>query len=344
MIEGCGHTEGAGVYISLPRILDLFLRPDDQFGWIRGVGEPKSFDDFYKEFLASAKSFLSIILDQRNVRQSFHKVWQHCPLFSATQTGCIENGMDYSEGGAKYNFTTVALVGLGTLVDSLYALKKLVYETGDVTLTEFKEILAANWQDYDGIHRKALSLPKYCQANEEVDRMANGLLNELSDFVCKTRNERGGSYIPSLFVYYYFEYFSAPLRATPDGRKNGDLLSMGCGPSRTFTNPDITKPLRSMKNVDFTLCRGGSAVLDIQLPISKDFTPDIFVALVRASAGLNFPTLQPSAVSKEALLDAKLRPENHKDLIVRISGLSAYFIALTPKVQDEIIERTVYNV
>ena len=85
-------------------------------------------------------------------------------------------------------------------------------------------------------------------------------------------------------------------------------------------------------------------MLDIQLPISKDFTPDIFAALVRASAGLNFPTLQPSAVSKEDLIDAKIHPENHKDLIVRISGLSAYFIALTPKMQDEIIERTVYHV
>ena len=344
MIEGCGHTEGAAVYVSLPRILDLFLRPDDRFNWIKAVGEPKSFDEFYKEFLASLKSFLSILFEQRNVRQSFNKIWQQCPLFSATQDGCIENRRDYSDGGATYNFSTAALVGLGTLVDSLYALKKLVYETGDVSLSEFKEILAANWQGYDDIHCKALSLPKYCQANEEVDVMANGLLNELAEFVGKTKNERGGSYIPSLFVYYYFEYFAAPLRATPDGRKNGDLLSMGCGPSRTFTNPDITKPLRSMKNIDFSLCRGGSAVLDIQLPISNGFTPDIFVALVRASAGLNFPTLQPSAVSKEALIDAKVHPENHRDLIVRISGLSAYFIALTPKMQEEIIERTVYNV
>ena len=344
MIEGCGHTEGAGVYISIPRIFDLFLRPDDRFGWIRGVGEPRSFDDFYREFLCSAKSFLSFIFDQRNARQVFHKAWQHCPLFSATQNGCIENRMDYSEGGATYNFSTVALVGLGTVVDSLFALKKLVYDKGRVSLSTFKEILAANWQGYEKLRREALSLPKYCQSNVEVDKMANQLLGELSEFVRNTKNERGGSYIPSLFVYYYFKNFSSAVRATPDGRQNGDLLSMGCGPSRTFTDSDITKPLNSMKNVDFTACRGGSAVLDLQLPLSGGFTTDVFVALARACAELHSPTLQPNAVSREDLLDAKVNPDKHRNLIVRISGLSAYFTALTPDIQDEIIARTVYNV
>ncbi|MBR2474713.1 MAG: hypothetical protein IKB51_06795 [Clostridia bacterium] len=344
MIEGGGHTEGAGIYISIPRILDLFLRPDERFGWIHGIKEPKSFDEFYSEFFASLKSFLNTIFEQRKIRQVYHKVWQHCPLFSATQDGCIENRMDYCEGGASYNFSTVALVGLGTTVDSLYALKKLVYETGTVSLSKFKEILAADWQGYDELRREALSLTKYCQADGEVDKMANRLLSELSEFVGKAENERGGSHIPSLFVYYYFEYFSAPLRATPDGRRNGDLISMGCGPSRTFANSDITKPLRSMKNVDFTACKGGSAVLDVQLPLSKNLTPDIFVSLIRSCADLKCPTLQPNAVSPKELLDAKVNPDKHRDLIVRISGLSAYFTALTPQVQDEIIKRTVYNV
>ena len=174
--------------------------------------------------------------------------------------------------------------------------------------------------------------------------MARDLLNELAEFVSKTKNERGGSYIPSLFVYYYFEKFSGSLRATPDGRKNGDLLSMGCGPSRTFTDSDLTKPLRSMKKIDVTACRGGSAVLDMQFPLSKNLTPDIFAALMHICADLKCPTLQPNAVSPKELLDAKTNPDKHRNLIVRISGLSAYFTALTPQVQDEIIERTVYNV
>lgn len=344
MIEGCGHTEGAGVYISLPGILDRFLHTDEHRGWIRSVGDPQSFEDLYREFLSSAKEFLGMIFEQRNVRQGFHKIWQYCPLFSATQTGCIESGRDYTEGGALYNFSTVALVGLGTTVDSLFALKKLVYETGTVSLSEFKEILNNNWQGCDELHRKALSLPKYCRGSDEVDEMANSLLRELADFVSGVKNERGGSYIPSLFVYYYFRYFSECLRATPDGRKRGDLLSMGCGPSRTFTGSDITTPLKSMEKVDFTVCRGGSAVLDLQLPLSKNLTADIFVSLVRACSELNCPTLQPNAVSPKDLIDAKANPDRHRDLIVRISGLSAYFIALTPQVQDEIIERTVYHV
>ena len=84
--------------------------------------------------------------------------------------------------------------------------------------------------------------------------------------------------------------------------------------------------------------------MSLQLPLSGGFTTDVFVALVRACAELHCPTLQPNAVSREDLLDAKVNPDKHRNLIVRISGLSAYFTALTPDIQDEIIARTVYNV
>lgn len=344
MIEGGGHTEGAGVYVSVPGLLDIFMRPDERFPLIPGIKESKTFEEFYSEFFASVKSYLTFVFEQRNVRQSFHKVWHYCPMFSATQYGCIERGTDYSFGGAKYNFSTVALVGLGTTVDSLIAVKKLVYEKKAVSLSKLKEILAANWQGYEELRREALSLPKYCNGSDEADALAGRLLDAIADMIASNKNERGGNYIPSLFVYYYFEYFAERLRATPDGRRSGDLISMGCGPSRTFTDPDITKPLVTMSKVDFTACRGGSAVLDIQLPLSNELTPEIFLSLVRACGELRCPTLQPNAVSPEELIDAKKNPERHKNLIVRISGLSAYFTALTPKVQDEIIERTVYNV
>ena len=119
---------------------------------------------------------------------------------------------------------------------------------------------------------------------------------------------------------------------------------MGCGPSRLGRNNVITKPIATMSKIDFSSCGGGSCVLDVQLPISTGMTAEIFASLMYSCADLRCPTIQPNAVSVDDLKDAKLNPYKHKDLIVRISGLSAYFTALDPKVQDEIIDRVMYNV
>lgn len=344
MIEGFGHTEGAAIYVSVPKILDLFLYSDSRTDIIKPIQKADTFEDFYNQFLYSAKRFLSLMTDQRNIRQQFYKTYQVSPLFSATQTGCIENGKDYTLAGAKYNFSTIALVGFATLTDSLYAIKKLVYDRKLVTLDELISALKNNWKGYEKLRRSALSTEKYGCNNPEADAFANGLLAELSEYISLIRNERGGSYIPSLFVYYFYQYFSAALRATPDGRYSGDLLSMGCGPSQLTRITDITTTINSMSNIDFTVCCGGNAVLDAKFPFNKNFTPEIFNSFIRTCGKLGCPTLQPNVISIQELQDAKLNPEKHKNLIVRISGLSAYFVALTPEIQDEIIARNLYSI
>ena len=173
--------------------------------------------------------------------------------------------------------------------------------------------------------------------------LANCFLTDVTDHIRSRKNERGGNYIPSLFVYYYFRYFCDRLRATADGRHHGDLISPGCGPSQLRKMSDLTAPLRSMSHVDFTGCGGGSAVLDLKLPASGGMEETLFTGFLRACFRYGCPTLQPNVISQEELLDAKVHPEKHKNLIVRISGLSAYFVALTPQVQDEIIARNVYR-
>lgn len=343
MIEGYGHTEGAALYVSVPRLLDLFLNPDVRIsGHILPAlqaDNADSFEAFYAQFLAALKYFFILMTEQRNARQHFEKEWEQCPLFSATQKGCVENGLDYVCGGARYNFSTIALVGLGTTVDSLYAIWELVYRRKTVTLQQLRDTLAADWAGQEPLRRTAVSLPKYGHGLAEPDALANRFLTELTGHIAGLKNERGGSYIPSLFVYYYFSYFSSAVGATPDGRKAGSLLSPGCGPGQLQKNDDISAMLQTMQRMDFTACGGGSAVLDVKLPASGAFTADHFAAFARTCGQMECPTLQPNVVSPQELLDAKEHPERHKDLIVRISGLSAYFVALEDHVQDEIIAR-----
>jgi len=344
MIEGCGHTEGVAFYASMPRVMDLFLRPEsDSAAFVPPFASADTFEDFTSQFLDAMDHFFSLVIDQRNIRQHIVKDALVCPLFSATQKGYIENRKDYTSGGAKYNFSTISLTGLGTVADSLCAIKKLVYEDKICTMAELTAALAADWAGYEDLHRKALNAPKYGHNHQEADALANDFLGRIANRLSQRKNERGGMHIPSLFVYYHFESFARVLRATPDGRKAFDLISPGAAPSQLQPIRDVTEPIKSMQRLDFTACGGGSCVLDVKLPLSSHMTPALFAALIRACGEYGCPTLQPNVVSQEDLLDARIHPEKHRQLIVRICGLSAYFVALTPQVQEEIIARNLYE-
>lgn len=343
MIEGFGHTEGAALYVSILRFFDLFLRQDKGAEFLTPIDKADTYEEFYDKFLAALKGFFYIMTDQRNCRQSFYKEAISCPLFSATQKGCIESGKDYIRGGAKYNFSTIALVGLANVVDSLYSIKTLVYEQKRLTLQEFIDILADNWKGHETFRQEVINLPKYGHDNKSVDSLAKKFLNDVANIIKSRKNERGGTYLPSTFVYRYNRVFAQCLRATPDGRADYEYMAAGCSPSQLKAVKAVTEPVKTMQNVDFSVCGGGISVLDMMLPASNGFNEDVFASFMRACNSCKCVTLQPNVVSIEDLIAAKANPEKYKNLIVRICGLSAYFVTLTPEVQDEIINRNFYE-
>jgi len=137
---------------------------------------------------------------------------------------------------------------------------------------------------------------------------------------------------------------SHSLRATPDGRRDGEYMSPGCSPSQLAKARDAIATMQSYGEVDFTVCGGGNAVYDVLFPVSRQMDSKIFAAFIRACRKYGCPTIQPNVVRVEDLKDAKVNPDAHRDIIVRVSGLSAYFVALHPSTQDEIISRNICNV
>jgi len=343
MIEGFGHTEGTATYISLLRCFDLFLRQDSVGDIIPPIGKADTFEEFYEKFLSSFRSFYNNLIQLRNYRQSYFKQAISFPIYSATQDGCIKNCKDFIEGGAKYNFSTIAIVGFANVVDSLYSIKQLVYEQKRLSLKDFINILALNWDGNEVFRQEVINLPKFGHNDKEVDAMANCFLKDVSDIIKQMKNERGGSYITSTFVYHHNRIFSQLLRATPDGRRDYDYLAASCSPSVLKEIKDITKPIKSMHNIDLTVCGGGVSVLDMMLPATKNFDEKVFRAFIKSCGKNRCFTLQPNVVSVDELLDAKKHPEKHKNLIIRICGLSVCFVALSPEVQDEVINRNMYE-
>ena len=350
VVEGVEHSAGAYYYFNLARVLDLCLQPapplpadaacEELAGHVpKVITGAENFQEFYDRF---CRTLIAAIAAGAAWRAELGKTWSRvhpCPLFSATLDGCIEKGMDYTAGGARYNPSGIALVGLGTVVDSLFAIRRAVFEDDRLTLDELREALAANWVGHESLRARLIGLPKYGHDESEVDALAADLARGLAAAVREMPNERGDRFQSSLFVYYAFAMMGQVVRATPDGRRDGDFLTQGIAPGRLQPAKSLTDTIRTLAKIDFTDFPG-NAVLDVQVPAGDATPPAALVAAMRTFAGLGGPTLQFNCVSVEEMKDAQRHPDRHRDLMVRISGLSAHFVALHKGVQDEIIGRT----
>ena len=353
--EGTEHSAGAYYYFNLPRVLDLCLLGDpppvaagelatEAVAVTPGeIGEPASFEDFLGRFMAALDGALAAGARWRREGAARWSEINPCPFYSATLEGCVENARDYSAGGAKYNPSCIAPAGFATLVDGLYAIREAVYERGWATLAELREALRRNWQGREALRARLVALPKFGHDHGGVGALAARLSADLAAMVCRYENERGGHYQPSLFIYYNFVPMGRDVRATPDGRRSGEVLSQGAGPGRLNPPRSLTEMVRGVTCVDFA-DHPANAVIDVQLPLGGRLAPEQLVAAMRTFARMGGPTLQFNCVSREELLDAQIHPEQHAALQVRICGLSAYFVALERQVQDEMIARTEYAV
>ena len=351
IVEGVEHSAGAFYYFNLARAFDLCLRPIDREAGHdifpaaeQHLPAPVTAAATFEEFYAAVRDGIQelVRLGADWVRDLGHQVpeLQPCPLFSATLDGCIERGKDYTAGGARYNPSGICLVGFGTVVDSLAAIQRAVFEEGWLDLEELNRALADDWTGHEALRARLVALPKFGHDEAVTNALAGRLAADLARFARHLENERGDRFQPSLFVYYMFMRMGGQVRATPDGRHHGELLSQGVAPSRIRPPQHLTDVFRSLSHIDFTDLPGNS-VLDVQLPTGGAMQPDKLASTIRAFAAMKGPTLQLNCVTPESLRQAQLNPEQHRDLVVRICGLSAHFVALTTEVQDEIIDRAV---
>ncbi len=343
MCEGVEHSAGAFYYFNMARYLDFFLQGSPQdlpFAFEQADGRFKTFEDLYESFLSSLK--YAIHYGGELARSLAVDFWKYHPgpLFSSAIKGCVDRAKDYTCGGALYNPATVAMVGFASVADSLFAIRQSIFKAPFLSWPALMKALARNWEDDETLRQRMMALPKFGHGHEEADAFAARLAADLAAIICAMQNERGGFYQPSFFVYYMFVIMGQHVRATPDGRRNGDMLSQGTSPARLRTPENISAILQGIRHVDYTQYPA-NAVLDLNL--GKDLAAGEIVApLLRAFAQYGGATLQLNCVDQQQLRDAQVHPDAHRDLTVRISGLSARFVCLHKELQDEIIARHCY--
>ena len=264
------------------------------------------------------------------------------PLASCFVLDCLALGLDFDRGGARYNWVENSFVGLANLVDSLVAVRHLVYERRELSLAQFHEILRQDFQGQEALRQRVLNtLPKYGNDQEEADELAR----KWGEFLIEsTESNTAGAhrYVPGFFCWVMHERLGSQTGATPDGRRAFWPLADGAGAAQGRETHGPTASVLSTTKWCHRQVLGG-LVHNAKFPKrlfedaqSHKVLRDLIETYLRRGGF----EIQINVVAKETLLAAQEHPEKHADLLVRVAGYSDYFVTLNRKVQDEIIART----
>ncbi|MBP5274716.1 MAG: hypothetical protein ILO36_07260 [Abditibacteriota bacterium] len=262
------------------------------------------------------------------------------PLLSCFTKDCLEKGKDFDDDGARYTWVENSFVGTANTADAIYAIDELIYKTGKTDFKTLYAALEADFEGYEELRRLILSLPKYGNDCDGPDAIAAELFTKEAG-ISRSVTVAGHEYVPGTFCWIKHARLGSMTMATPDGRKKGTAFADGAGSAQ---GRDLNGPTASVKSTtkwDHTPMIGG---LVQNLKFSKDNmsgekAASYLKALVEAYLLRGGMEIQINITSLEELKDARIHPENHGDLIVRVAGYSDYFVNLTPELQDEVISR-----
>ena len=340
--------------LNLPKLLDLLLHQgkdtcSDKTFQMKNQKKPaefKTYEELEQAYLNELEYWVRKIIRNLNRIEHLYAEKYPLPYLSVLTEDCIGSRKDVMAGGARYTGVGFNMGGIGTAVDALAAIRDVVYDKNMVTLEACMEILDDDFEDSEQIQRYlSARAPKYGndQSREwDVDQIAFRLEKRVSDTLKEYRNYWGGPYRLGLYTVEDHAIMGMHTGATADGRKSGESLSNSSGASQGKDTYGPTALINSVTNFPMEEA-GNGMVLDVK------FTPSLLEeetgkralrSLIETYFHKGGMEMQISVVSGETLRAAQEHPENYADLIVRVSGFSAYFCSLRKATQDEIIKRT----
>ena len=356
-----GYRANGKSKVNLLKILELVL--NDGKDPITGVqlkkgkgdiSEIESFEDLLQEWNDHVEFYTKIHVTADNINDKYLSEMVPNAFCSIFVRDCLVRGESINEGGAIYDMTSGALVGLPNVGNAFAAIKKLVYEDNIITGKQIKKAIQKNYEGKENSLIQNILLnraPKYGEDIDSVDNLAKIALQKYIDIIPSFKNMRnnkgpiGGNYYPSTVTISANVAAGMSIGATPDGRKAFEPTADGVSPSRSTAKEGPTAIIKSVCKLP-TIEMTGGQLLNLRVSNSSLETEvglKKLLAIIQTMFAMDGWHIQINCVSTEILKDAIKHPENYKDLIVRVAGYSALFISLDPVLQKDIIERMEYK-
>ncbi|MCD6346648.1 MAG: formate C-acetyltransferase/glycerol dehydratase family glycyl radical enzyme, partial [Bacteroidales bacterium] len=336
-------------YLNVPKVLEITLNRgiDPLTGKPAGLdcGDPREWTNFELLYAAFIKQ-LNYIVDTKikvsNYIDRMFAKYAPAPFLSVVIDDCIAKGRDYYDGGPRYNTNYIQCTGLGTITDSLSALRKHVLEDKKYSWNEMLEAVANNFQGEEKMRQFILNrTPFFGNDDEYADSLAVRIYEDLFKAIDGKPNTKRESFHLNMLSTTCHIYFGLVLGATPNGRFSGKSISDGTSPSHGCDTHGPTAVIRSLAKLDQS--KSGGTLLNLRfLPSLLKREEDVkrLGQLIRSYFSMGGHHVQFNVVDTATLYAAQEHPEEYKDLLVRMAGYSDYFNDMNNDLQQEIIDRT----
>ncbi len=349
-LQGNDRSGTVDVNINLAKAVELVLYggKDQATGKQAGprTGDPrtfKTFDDFWKAYEKQTLCIMEKLIEIYNLSDEIRARYEPVPYLSTLVRGCATSGRDVNDGGATYNFITMEGVALATTVDSLLAIKKLVFEEKKISMDDLIKAIDANYEGYEVIQQQLINkAPKYGNDDPHADELAQKVSRFWSGAVTRyTSPATGRRYRAGYLSWNYWISYAPKTAATPDGRKRGSFLSNGVCPVNGADRHGPTSVINSVGNLGMvTIPNGGSHTISLSPSLVRDAEhQEKLMALLRSYIDHGGTALQINILDVDTLREAQKKPDEYKNLLVRVTGYNAYFVTIGKEIQDEIITR-----
>ncbi|MFN2282489.1 MAG: pyruvate formate lyase family protein [Anaerolineales bacterium] len=354
--SGCVETGAFGKeayiltgYFNIPKVLEITLNNgiDPLTGEMLGIatGDPvdfESYDELFEAFREQLAHFVDIKIEGNLGVEKLFAEELPAPFLSVITEDCIKKGLDYHQGGTRYNTSYIQGVGLGTITDMLSAIKTQIFDEKNLSMTDLLELLENDFQSGERERQLLMnSTPRYGNDDDRADKIAQDVFNAFVDLIDGRPNMRGGTHHVNMLPTTCHIYFGAKMGASPDGRRAGTPVSEGISPVQGADRKGPTAVMNSTAKIDQR--KTGGTLLNQKLNPSLVDTPaglSKVAQLVRGYFKLGGHHVQFNVVDRATLEAARENPEAYRDLIVRVAGYSDYFCDLSDALQLEIISRT----
>jgi len=336
-------------YLNVPKIIEITL--NNGINPLTGkrasieTGDPrdfKSYDELYNAFLKQVNYIINQkILVSNYIDRMFAK-YSPATFLSVVIEDCITKGKDYYNGGPRYNTNYIQCTGLGTVTDSLSALKKHVFEDQTFSMDTVLNAVSTNFEENEILRQTILNnTPFYGNDENYADAIALKVYNDLFDAIDGKPNTKGESFHLNMLSTTCHVYFGKVMGATPNGRLAHKSISDGTSPSHGADTNGPSAVIKSLTKIDHVKS-GGTLLNQRFLPSLLKRDEDIVKlgSLVRSYFALGGHHIQFNVVDTATLYAAQETPEDYKDLLVRMAGYSDYFNDMNADLQQEVIDRT----
>lgn len=304
-------------------------------------------DAFMKTFINELDRTIDVLVEFKNNTYKWQPlIWPEI-VTSLCMHGTIENGRDVTDvRSVANNYTSVNILGMPNLCDSLFAIRELVFKQKKYDIKTLNDALKTNWKDREFMRREFLNQPKFGNDIDSIDSFTIEICTLIRTMLESKHNIKGFYFRPSLFQFMGHTYAGPMLGATPDGRLADEPLAHGMNPMHGRNNAGILQTMRSFTKIDFSEYQGGSFQLELHpsfFPIEK--TRGYYIKTImkfffeKGGVQVNL-----NIVDLDTLKDAYHHPEKeeYKNIVVKVTGYSAHFVFMDRKFQEEFITRVNY--